>query len=79
MAYGLDLSRQVSEKTGVPIAAVCVMEGMEHLPKIWAPHLFEKEHKAAVLTLMGKEGGITYLHQGEVLLTDATVLRRKRK
>lgn len=31
--YGLELSRQVSEKTGVPLAAVSVMEGMEHLAK----------------------------------------------
>lgn len=29
--YGLELTRQVSEKTGIPIAAVGVMEGMEHL------------------------------------------------
>lgn len=31
VAYGLELSRQVSEKTGIPIAAVSVMEGLEHL------------------------------------------------
>ena len=40
VAYGLDLSRQVSEKTGVPIAAVCVMEGMEHLAKDLGAPLF---------------------------------------
>lgn len=28
--YGFQLSRQVSEKTGIPIAAVSVMEGLEH-------------------------------------------------
>lgn len=31
--HGLELSRRVSEKTGVPIAAVSVMEGMEYLAK----------------------------------------------
>ncbi|NLU33012.1 MAG: hypothetical protein GXX04_10385 [Clostridiaceae bacterium] len=31
--HGLELSRQVSEKTGIPIAAVSVMEGMEYLAK----------------------------------------------
>jgi hypothetical protein len=31
--HGLELSRQVSDKTGIPIAAVSVMEGMEHLAK----------------------------------------------
>lgn len=29
--YGLELTRQVSEKTGIPVEFVCVMEGMEHL------------------------------------------------
>lgn len=28
--YGLELAREISDKTGIPLAATCVMEGLEH-------------------------------------------------